>query len=172
MSRQPAIWKNRRQGLNKESRKIKTNEDEKKKLDRFVDGDYETWAEEFKNDNFEDELYFENGDNVEEEEQKQQLEDETDQNDDTETEVNNTLNRFKHLPPLARLPFEHNNNILFDDSKDAHFHSSSHDRSPPPQHRHQSNEFRATELQNRLRDSVETRAAQKCGFAKDTSLVR
>ena len=60
MSRQPAIWKNRRQGLNKESRKIKTNEEEKNKLDRFVDGDYETWAEEFKNDNFEDELYFEN----------------------------------------------------------------------------------------------------------------
>ena len=114
MSRQPAIWKNRRQGLNKESRKIKTNEEEKKKLDRFVDGDYETWAEEFKNDNFEDELYFENGDNVEEEEQREQLEDETDQNDDTETEVNNTLkDRFKHLPPLARLPFEHNNNILF-----------------------------------------------------------
>ena len=169
MSRQPAIWKNRRQGLNKESRKIKTNEEEKKKLDRFVDGDYETWAEEFKNDNFEDELYFENGDDVEEEEQREQLEDETDQNDDTETELNNTLkDRFKHLPPLARLPFEHNNNILFDDSKDAHFHSSSQ---PPPQHRHQSNEFRATELQNRLRDSVETRAAQKCGFAKDTSLV-
>ena len=30
MSRQPAIWKNRRQGLNKESRKIKANEEEKK----------------------------------------------------------------------------------------------------------------------------------------------
>ena len=171
MSRQPAIWKNRRQGLNKESRKIKTNEEDKNKLDRFVDGDYETWTEEFKNDNFEDELYFENDDDdVEEEEQKQQFEDKDDQNDETETEV--VVDRFKHLPPLARLPFEHNNNILFDDSKDAHFHSSSQGRSPPPQHRHQSNEFRATELQNRLRDSVETRAAQKCGFAKDTSLVR
>ena len=52
-----------------------------------MDGDYETWAEEFKNDNFEDELYFENGDNVEEEEQREQLEDETDQNDDTKQKL-------------------------------------------------------------------------------------
>lgn len=173
MSRQPAIWKNRRQGLNKDRLKKKTNEEEKKKLDTYVDRDYETWREEFKNDTFEDELHFEKDDKEEE------FKADNNQNDaenDMEEESGNTVNanKFKHLPPLARLPLEYNNNnILFDDTKDVHFHSSSHIRSVPSStHRRKSNEFRATELQNRLRDSAEIRAAQKCGFAKDTSLVR
>ena len=168
MSRQPAIWKNRRQGLKTQHQEIRLNEENKQM--RVKDRDYETWRMEFKNDNEGiniDDFVYDDDDDEDDDKDDQDKEKKDDHIHVDSIEQNNNNDIFKDLPLLARLPLEHNN-ILFDDTKDVHFVQQQHQSQQQSNH----NEFRAIELQNRLRVSLQKRAAENCGFAQDTSLVK